>query len=264
MKLTTLICTLLISSLTAIGTAQAQEKKLRIGTEAGYAPFEYKNAQGEIVGFDVDVANAICEKLQATCEWIDQPFDSLIPGLQARKFDIIHAGITRSEARERVITFSADLYAIPTQLIAKKDSGLLPSIDSLKGKRVGVLQGSTQEAYARKAWGKEGVTIVSYQEQEQTYGDLQANRLDAVLAEKPNAIAGFLSKTEGKEYDFVGEPISNDPLVENHIAMGMRKADKQLKADVDEAIMQLRKEGVIEKLAKDYFQEGEIGLFKAE
>lgn len=264
MKFKTVICALALASLGAMSTAQAQEREIRIGTEAGYAPFEYKNAQGEIVGFDIDVGNAICEKLQAKCEWIDQPFDSLIPGLQARKFDIIHAGITRSEARERVVAFSENLYAIPTQLIAKKGSGLLPSIESLKGKRIGVLQGSTQEAYARKAWGKDGATIVSYQEQEQTYGDLQANRLDAALLEKPNAIASFLSKTEGQDYEFVGEPIANDPLVENNIAMGMRKADKQLKADVDQAIMQLRSEGVIEKLAEKYFQAGEIGLFKAE
>lgn len=264
MKVKKLMCAVALASLTAFGSAQAQEKQLRIGTEASYAPFEYKNPQGEIVGFDVDVANAICEKMQTKCEWIDQPFDSLIPGLQARKFDIIHAGITRSEARERVIAFSENLYAIPTQLIAKKGSGILPTVESLKGKRVGVLQGSVQEAYARKAWGKEGVTIVSYQDQEQNYGDLPANRLDAILAEKPNAIAGFLTKDAGKDYEFVGEAIDNDPLVQNHIAMGMRKADKQLKADVDQAIMQLRKEGVIEKLAEKYFQAGELGLFKAE
>ena len=263
MKLKTVICGLAMASLTAMGAAHAQDKTLRIGTESGYAPFEYKNAQGELVGFDIDVGNAICEKIQAKCEWVDQPFDSLIAGLQARKFDLIHASITRTEVRERVIAFTEDLYAIPTQLLAKKGSDLLPTVESLKGKRIGVLQGSVQEAYARKAWGKEGVTIVSYQDQEQTYGDLPANRLDAILAEKPNAIAGFLSKDAGKDYDFVGEAI-NDPLVANQIAMGLRKSDTDLKAQVDEAILQLRKEGVIEKLAEKYFQAGELDLLKAE
>lgn len=264
MKFKTLISALALASLTTMGAVHAQQKEIRIGTETGYAPFEYKNAQGELVGFDIDVGNAICEKLQAKCVWVDQPFDSLIPGLQARKFDLIHASITRTEARAKVINFTEDLYAIPTQLVAKKGSDLLPSVESLKGKKVGVLQGSVQEAYARKVWGKEGVSIVSYQDQEQTYGDLPANRLDAILSEKPNAIAGFLSKPEGKDYDFVGEPIDNDPLVANQIAMGVRKADTQLKADVDKAILQLRQEGVIEKLAEKYFQPGELNLLKAQ
>lgn len=266
MKLKTLFCSLglALASLSIVGGAQAQDKVIRIGTESGYAPFEYKNAQGQLEGFDVDVGNAICEKIKAKCEWVDQPFDSLIPSLQARKFDLIHAGITRTEARERVIAFTENLYSIPTQLIARKGSGLLPTGESLKGKRIGVLQGSTQEAYARKAWGKAGVTIVSYQEQDQTYGDLQANRLEAALLEKPNALASFLNKPEGQSFEFVGEPIANDPLVENNIAMGLRKGDKALKTEVDKAIQELRAEGVIEKLAEKYFQPGEIGLFKAD
>lgn len=264
MKLKNVFCSvsLALASLVAVVPAQAQEREIKIGTETGYAPFEYKNAQGELVGFDIDVGNAICEKIKAKCVWVDQPFDSLIAGLQARKFDMIHASITRTEVRERVIAFTEDLYAIPTQLVAKKGSPLLPTVESLKGKRVGVLQGSVQEAYARKAWAKEGVTIVSYQDQEQTYGDLPANRLDAILAEKPNAIAGFLTKDTGKDYEFVGEPI-NDPLVANQIAMGLRKADTDLKAEVDKAIVELRAEGVIEKLAEKYFQPGELNLLNS-
>ncbi|NOL48648.1 transporter substrate-binding domain-containing protein [Pelistega europaea] len=241
----------------AATASAATYDEIKFGTESAYAPFEYKNEKGELVGFDVDVGNAICEKLKAKCTWVELPFDSLIPALNARKFDIIHASLTHNKEREKVINFSENVYAIPTQLLAKKGSGVLPTVESLKNLKVGVLQGSAQEAYARKMWGKKGIRIVSYQEQDQTFVDLVAGRVDVALLEKPNGIAGFLSKPEGKDYEFVGEPLV-DPLLANEIGMGMRKKDKQLKADVDAAILELRKEGVIAKLAEKYFQPGEL------
>lgn len=246
-----------------MGAASAQNyTEIKFGTESGYAPFEYKNEKGELVGFDIDVGNAICAKLKAKCTWVEQPFDSLIPGLQARKFDILHASLTHNAAREKVINFSESVYAIPTQLLAKKGSGVQPTADSLKNLKVGALQGSAQEAFAKQVWGKEGVKIVSYQDQEQTFGDLLAGRIDVVIVEKPNGIAGLLSKPEGKNYEFVGEQLEH-PLLANRIGLGLRKQDKQLKADVDAAIVALQKEGVITELAKKYFAEGELDFLGA-
>lgn len=248
----------------AVGFTQVAVAKdyteIRFGTESAYAPFEYKNEKGELVGFDIDVGNAICEKLKAKCVWVEQPFDSLIPGLQARKFDIIHASLTHNAAREKVIAFSENVYAIPTQLLAKKGSDVLPTVESLKNLKVGVLQGSAQEAFARQVWGKKGVRIVSYQDQEQTFVDLGAGRIDVALLEKPNGITGFLSKPEGKDWEFVGEPLVH-PLLDNNIGLGLRKQDKELKADVDAAILQLRADGTMSKLAEKYFQKGELELF---
>lgn len=245
--------------LTTVASATTYEE-IRFGTESGYAPFEYKNEKGELVGFDVEVGNAICEKLKAKkCTWVELPFDSLIPALNSRKFDILNASLTHNQEREKVINFSENIYAIPTQLVAKKGSGVLPTVESLKNLKVGVLQGSAQEAFARKVWGKKGVRIISYQEQDQTFVDIVAGRVDVALLEKPNALAGFLSKPEGKDYEFVGEPLE-DPLLDNNIGLGLRKKDKQLKADVDAAILALRKEGVINKIVEKYFQPGELDL----
>lgn len=238
-------------------------KEIRIGVEATYPPFEYRNAQGDMEGFDVDVANAICGKLNAKCVWVEQSFDGLIPALQARKFDVIHSSMTATEARAKVINFTDPLYAIPTQLIAKKGSGTLPTAESLKGKRLGVLQGTTQETYAKKVWGKGGVQIVSYQDQSQTYADLRAGRLDAALLEKPNAIAGFLVTPEGRDFEFVGEVLSGDPILTNEIAMGLRKSDVKLKDAINKAINELVTEGTIAEIAGKYFQPGEIGLMQA-
>ncbi|NEN75546.1 transporter substrate-binding domain-containing protein [Pelistega sp. NLN82] len=248
----------LAMGVSSVALAQSYQE-IKIGTAPAYAPFEYKNEQGELVGFDIDVAHAICERLKTKCVWVEQPFESLMPGLQARKFDIIHSGLTHNAMREKVINFSEDIYAIPTQLLAKKGSGFEPTVESLKGKRVGALQGSAQEAYAKQEWGKKGVKIVSYTEQVQTFIDLAAGRIDAAIIEKPNGYAGFLSKPEGQDYEYVGEPLEH-PLLANKIGIGLRKQDKQLKADIDAAILALRQEGVIAKLAEKHFQAGELNL----
>lgn len=234
--------------------------ELRIGTEPGYAPFEYKNDKGELIGFDIDVGNALCEKLHMKCVWVEQPFESLISGLNTRKFDVIHASMNITEARKKVVSFSHPVYAIPTQLLAPVGSGLAPTAASLKGKRVGALLGSAQEAFAKKAWARKGVKIVSYADQDQTFIDLKAGRLDAAIVEKPNALSGFLNKPEGAGYEFVGEPIV-DPLLVNDIGMAIRKADKKLKQQIDKAILELRAEGRISEFAKKYFSPGELELF---
>ncbi|MGO1766573.1 MAG: transporter substrate-binding domain-containing protein [Advenella sp.] len=242
-------------------TALASEwKELKIGIEPGYAPFEYKNAEGEIVGFDPDVMARVCEKLQAKCVWVEQSFDSLIPALTARKITLIHSSMQITPQREKVLAFSRPIYGIPTQLMARKDSGLLPTVESLKGKRVGALQGSTQETYAKKQWGSNGVTIISYQDQNQTFADLTAGRIDAAIIEKPNGQSGFLNRPEGSDFAFLGEPITDDAALTGEIAIGLRKSDSKLKQAIDAALSELQQDGSMANIAEKYFKPGEVDL----
>lgn len=261
-KITSLVAASLFA-FASFSVAAQDKAELRIGAEAAYAPFEYKLPSGELAGFDIDIGNALCEKLDMTCVWIEQPFDSLIPGLLARKFDLAHSAITVTEERKKVIAFTDPLYEVSSQLVAAKDSGIDGSDESLKGKTVGVLQGSVQETYARKRWDRRsGVRVTSYVEQSQTIADLKVGRVDAILFESPNAVEGLLNTPDGAAYTFVGEPIINDPIMNNEIAIGLRKEDTELKTKIDAAIKALKDEGVIDEFAKKYFQEGEISVVK--
>ncbi|WP_028357467.1 transporter substrate-binding domain-containing protein [Brackiella oedipodis] len=254
-----LLSALTVSSLAVVAQAHAGDlKELRIGVETAYPPFEFKDTNGQPTGFNVDVGNAICKKLDTQCVWVVQPFDSLIPGLKARKFDMIHSSITVNEARKKVIDFTVPLYSIPSQLVAKKGSQLTPDLEVLKGKKIGVLQGSVQETYARRHWARKGVNVIAYQDQTLTFADLSNGRLDAALIEKPNAQAGFLSKDQGKDFEFVGEPLQHDPILNNEVAIGLRKDSDELKNKVDEAIEALQTDGTIEQLSKKYFKDDEI------
>src|SRR6185312_13919942 len=153
-------------------TAALAADTLRFGLEAQYPPFESKSATGELQGLDIDVGNAVCVAAHMTCKWVETSFDGLIPALQGRKFDAINSAMNATDQRRQTIDFTTVVYRVPTQLIAKRDSGLLPTPESLKGKRVGVLQASIQETYAKAHWEPAGVSIVAYQDQNQAYADL--------------------------------------------------------------------------------------------
>lgn len=244
-----------------IGLAHAEDvKELRIGVEPGYPPFEFKTSTGQITGFDVEVGEAICAKLHRRCKWVSQPFDSLMAGLLARKFDLIHSGLTVTARRKKAVDFTVPIYGTSSQLVARKDSGLDSTAAALKGKRVGALQGSEQARYAIEHWRQHGAKIITYQDQAQTFADLSAGRLDAALFEKPNASVGFLARPEGEDFTFVGKPFTNDPELNSEIAMAMRKHSDQLKKQVDQAISELQDDGTIAKLAKKYFKQGGISL----
>ncbi len=156
----TLSLVLAFSSATAAFAAIPQ--KIRIGTDPTYAPFESKNAKGELVGFDIDLANELCKRIKAQCTYVENPLDALIPSLKAKKIDVIMSSLSITEKRQQEIAFTDKLYAADSRLVVAKSSDIQPTLESLKGKRVGVLQGTTQETYGNEHWAPKGIEIVSY------------------------------------------------------------------------------------------------------
>lgn len=231
------------------GVAQAKDwKQIRIGVDASYAPFESKSADGKLVGFDIDLGNEICKRVHAKCVWVENDFDGMIPGLKAKKFDGVLSSMTVTPEREKEIAFSKPLFETPTALVAKKGSGLMPTAESLKGKSVGVEQGTTQEKYAKDNWAAKGVNVVAYQNQDQVYQDLISGRLDAALQDKVQAEIGFLKQPRGAQFQQAGDEIQSGAA-----AMGLRKDDADLKALVDKAIDGMMKDGTYKKIEKKYF-----------
>ena len=241
------------ASLAASSAASAADTStLRFGLEAQYPPFESKGPNGELQGLDIDVGNAVCAAAHMTCKWVETSFDGLIPALQGRKFDAINSAMNATEQRRQAIDFTTVVYRVPTQLIARRDSGLLPTPASLKGKRVGVLQASIQETFAKTHWEPAGVTIVPYQDQNQVYTDLVAGRLDATLVLAPAGQTGFLSKPNGKDYAFVGQSVRDDKILGSGIAYGIRKGDTALRDQLNAAIAKVQADGTVKTLAAKY------------
>jgi lysine/arginine/ornithine transport system substrate-binding protein len=234
-------------------SAFAEGAALRFGLEAQYPPFESKAADGTLQGFDIDIGNAVCAAAHLTCKWVETSFDGLIPALQGRKFDAINSAMNATEARRQAIDFTTVIYRVPSQLIARTDSGLVATPEALKGKHVGVLQASIQEAYAKAHWEPAGVNVVAYQDQNQVYADLVAGRLDATLVLAPAGQKGFLSRPDGKGFGFVGDPVRDDKILGSGIAFGIRKGDDALRKQLNAAIDKLKADGTVKTLAQKYF-----------
>lgn len=247
---------LVLATVLALASTGALAKDLsviRFGVDPTFAPFESKKPDGELIGFDIDLGNAICAQLKVKCVWVETAFDSIIPALRAKKFDGVLSAMTVNEKRKENVAFSDRLYNSPNRLIAKKDSGLLPTAESLKGKRVGVAQGSTQEAYVKAAWAPHGVTMVSYTNQDLLYPDLVSGRIDASLTDAVVADIGFLQTPRNTGFAFAGDTVRDEKLLGEGIAIGLRKDDLELIQAINSALAEMHKNGTYDAIQKKYF-----------
>ncbi|MGV8901429.1 MAG: transporter substrate-binding domain-containing protein [Pseudomonas sp.] len=258
MKKTLLTLSALTLCMVAAGSALAKEyKELRFGVDPSYAPFESKAADGSLVGFDIDLGNAICAELKVKCKWVESDFDGMIPGLKANKFDGVISSMTVTDARMKVIDFSEELFSGPTALVFKKGAGVTADTATLKGKKVGYEQGTIQEAYAKAMLDKAGVTTQAYANQDQVYADLTSGRLDAAVQDMLQAELGFLKSPAGAGFE-VSTPI-NDPLLPAKTAIGISKGNKDLKILLDKGIKALHDDGKYAEIQKKHF--GDMNLY---
>lgn len=243
----------LLALLMTAPTFASDIKEIRFGVDPTFAPFESKDIDGKVIGFDVDLGNAICKKLQAKCIWVENNFDGIIPALKARKFDAILSGMYVTDKRKEQIEFSDKLYNGPVFLVARKGAFTAPDVKELKGKTIGVEQGSAQETYANKYWRNAGVNVVAYQGADRVIQDLESGRIDAAVLSGVMAEYSFLKKPQGKDYAFVGGALQDNELFGAGAAIGLRKEDAKLREAINGAIAQILADGTYKKLAAQYF-----------
>lgn len=244
---------LLAVVLGALGAASfAQGKDLKVAIDPTYEPFTYK-VDGKPAGFDVDIADALCEQIKRKCVFIEQGWDSMIPGLMARKYDVIISSMSITDDRMKQIDFTDKYYNTPTRIVTKKDFKFAGPA-SLKGKKIGVLKASVQEKYALAELKTVGVDVVSYDAQDQVYLDIRAGRLDGTVADYVEVGAGFLNKPEGKDYELKGEALTAPKYFGYGAGIGLRKGQDALKTELNAAIKALRGNGVYKKINDKYFK----------
>lgn len=250
MKKSALLTLLALASFSSLASA---ESVLRFGVDPTFAPFETKAPDGSLVGFDIDLGNAICQQLKMKCEWVETGFDSIIPALDAKKFDAVLSAMSVTPKRQAQVDFSDMLYHIPSVLIAQKGSGIMPTAEGLKGKSIGVAQGTIQEAYAQALWQSKGVNVVSYQNQDMVNQDLEAGRLDATLTNAAAAQTGFLDTAAGKDFAFSGGMLNDAKYLGVGTAIGLRKGDNEHQQMINKALAAIHQNGTFEKIEKKYF-----------
>lgn len=242
-----------VASLTLASVAAfAQTAELKVAIDPTYEPFTYKTPDGKPTGFDVDIANALCAEMKRKCVFVEQVWDSMIPGLQARKYDVIISSLSITPDRQKVIDFSDKYYNTPSVVVTKAGTAYSGPA-ALKGKRIGVLKGSTQEKFSMGELKPAGVSVVPYEAQDQVYLDIKAGRLDGTVADKVEVSGAFLSKPEGKGYAAVSPDLKEEKYFGTGAGVGLRKGQDKLKAELNAAIKAIRTNGTYEKIMKKYF-----------
>jgi polar amino acid transport system substrate-binding protein len=238
--------------LAASGTAFAKDwKEVRIGTEGAYPPFNNLGADGQLVGFDIDLGNALCEKMKIKCSWVTQDWDGIIPALQAGKFDVIIAAMDATEERMKVIDFSSPYFSTPLSMIGPKATAEGVAPEAFKGKTIGV-QASTSQAIVAEQKYKDA-TIKGYPTQDEANADLVAGRLDAVLSDKLPMMA-YLETDAGKGCcKLLGDLERDVKLQGAGSAFAFRKEDTALRDMFNAALAEAIKDGTYKKVQAKYF-----------
>lgn len=236
----------------AADPAPAELPELKVAIDPTYEPFTFKTADGKPTGFDVDIAEALCNEIKRKCVYVEQVWDSMIPGLQAKKYDVIVSSMSITDDRKKVVDFTDKYYNTPSRIVVKADTPFT-DLSSLKGKNIGVLKGSTQEKYAMGDLKPAGVKVVPYEAQDQVYLDIKSGRLDGTVADSVEVTGGFLSKPEGQGYGFVG-PMLNDVKYYGYgVGIALRQGETALRDELNGAIKAIRANGVYETVSKKYF-----------
>jgi polar amino acid transport system substrate-binding protein len=239
-----LIASLLAVGVLAAGQAQAQERTLKIATEGAYPPFNAKDASGELTGFDVDIAKALCAEMKAKCEIVAQDWDGIIPGLEAKKYDAIAASMSITDERKEKVDFTNPYYSNHLRIVTKKGSGITGT-DTLEGKTVGAQRATVAATWAEDKLGRRS-TVKLYDTQTAAYSDLEAGRLQALVTDVYPAYDWLKDKAD---YEFVGDKID----IDDKIGIAVRKGDKELQEAMNAALKTIRENGTYAKLNAKYF-----------
>jgi arginine/ornithine transport system substrate-binding protein len=224
---------------------------IKIGTEGAYKPFNYLDQKGQLLGFDIDIARALCQEMKAKCEFITQDWDGIIPGLMLKKYDMIVASMSITDERKAKVDFSDPYYTTPAKFMAKKGVKLDVSKEGLKGKTIGVQRSTIHATYLKDVY-KDIVKLKEYDTQENANMDLQSGRVDAILAD--SAVLYLWMKEQGNgQFEFTGPDLKDPKWFGVGAGIALRKGDKELATALNKALSTIKKNGVYDKIAKSYF-----------
>lgn len=239
---------LLSTAASLLISAQAfAAETLKIGTEGAYPPFNLIDASGQVVGFDLDIAHALCARMAVECEVVTSDWDGIIPALNAGKFDFLVASMSVTEERQQAVDFTDPYYTNKLQFVAPKSADFKTDEQSLDGKVIGA-----QRATIAGTWLEDNlddvVDIKLYDTQENAYLDLASGRVDGILADK-FVQWEWLKSEAGQDFEFKGEPVFDN----DEIAIAVRKGEDELRQRLNQALAEIVADGTYEQINAKYF-----------
>ncbi len=220
-----------------------EKGKIIVAMEGTWQPFTYHNDQGELVGFDVEVAKYVADYIGVEVEYVEGEWDGLLMGVASGRYDMLVNGVGATEERKATYDFS-DAYAYDRSVVmVKSDNEDIKTLDDLNGKITANTISSTYAAIAEE----HGATVQGVDDLTQTIELLKQGRVDATL--NAEVVYGDYVKTTGD----TGVKIACYTGITQDIAIPMKKGSSELVKIVNEAIAQARADGTLKALSEKYF-----------
>jgi ABC-type amino acid transport substrate-binding protein len=248
------LCCLVLAGI--VGAASAadlpeikQRGKLVAATSGDLVPVTYVNEKGQLEGYDIEVAHFIEKKLGVPIDLVRLDFKGILAGLQAGRFDAVFSNVNITDDRKKVFDYSIPYSRSAVVAVVRKGLDNVHGYKDLKGLTVGGISGGNDgEVPAREISAKYGEfkAFKGYTGNAELFADLAIGRIDAAIS--PDTAAGFFLKSHPGVASIVGEPYQV-----RYVGIPMQKGSTELKAAFDGAIREMRKEGLLDKWATQYF-----------
>ena len=245
-----LLCLLLLL-LTMRCLAATPIKSIRFASEATYPPFEYVNTQGQLRGFDIALAQALCDELNAECTFINQPWDSLIPGLNFKKFDAVISAMAITPARQKHVAFSDPYYTPSGSFVAHQDKTFPLTAAGLRNKTIAYQIGTTFGDYLNAKYPNT-VHLKTYTSESSAILDLLAGRVDAIFGDTP-VLQHWLQQGKPKPYQIVDRPLFDSKLFGGGYGIAVHRDNQALLQALNQALSRIKANGIYDRLVAHYF-----------
>lgn len=256
--------------------AAAETPTIRLGADGAYQPYGYRDAAGNLIGFEPDLATALCAHIEARCEWVLMDFDGLIPALKSGRIDAVMAALSKTEARAKVIDYSLPYTSGPEYLVTSTEfaeasnvsgGGVLDMFDlneeasrtidmireDLDGKTVGVGRGTTMETFIRQTFPGAGLRL--YDEHKNALLDLTSGRIDVAMTDGEVAEMFIQEQAaKGNAFSIYGPGLRGGALGEG-VAFGVAKGNDDLIGRLNGGVLELTRDGTIAQLSTKWFNQ---------
>lgn len=219
---------------------------VRFGVDAPYPPYEFFGPDGELTGFEIDMGNKVCEYLDIQCEWIVTPWDTIIPDLNAGKFDVIMSSMSINDERKKQVAFSKPYYTTPSVFFARKGEQIGGhSNRQLSGKTVAVQRGTLQHDYVLENYD-DSVKILALDGWNDISAAFRAAEADVVFTDYPQWEEEFFLE---RVYEILGDTVT----LGDGVGLAFRKDDKDLRVAMNVVMDELKRNGEYQRIRRKYF-----------
>jgi len=231
----------------ASAPAPAPAKVYAVGTDAAYAPFESQNDKGEIVGFDIEVVQAVAKKAGIEVKFVNTPWEGIFNTLAQGDRDLVVSAVTITDERKQTMDFS-DPYFDAQQLIAVKQNSKIAKFADLKKLKVGVQTGTTGDEAVTKLQGKTSANIKRFESTPLALKELEAGGVDAVVADN-GVVINYVANNPGGKF----KSIADKEFVPEQYGIALKKGNAELQAKVNKALAEIKADGSYDAIYTKYF-----------